>query len=144
MRHHRDAARDEEADRAGHALAALQLDRRAAGRRHQPGGAAERLLAALLIGAERQVDDHQRPFEAATNRLPVQDHHVEGDAERRRHAVEDHADAVADQDDVAMAVDEPRHRRGVGGEADQRRAAFAGRHVRRGDGFPFTCRAHCP
>ena len=40
-------------------------------------------------------------LDAAAHRLAVQDHHVERDADGRRQAVHDHADAVADQHEVA-------------------------------------------
>jgi hypothetical protein len=42
-------------------------------------------------------------FRAAHDRLPVQDHHVEGDADRGGQAVDDHADAVADEEKIALA-----------------------------------------
>ena len=70
MADHRDAALDEEGDRLGHRLAALQLHRRRAGFLEHPRGVAERLLRALLIGAERHVDATRACQEPRTTAAP--------------------------------------------------------------------------
>ena len=58
MAHHRNAARTRKPDRLGHFLAAFELDRwRSRSRPCTRAAAAERLLRALLVAAERQVDD---------------------------------------------------------------------------------------
>ena len=65
MAEHRHAALDQEGDGLGHRRPALELDAGAAGLGHDPGGAAERLRRALLVAAERHIDDHQRLAGAA-------------------------------------------------------------------------------
>ena len=95
---HRDAALDEEADGLGHRLAALELDRGAAGLGHDPGGVAERLLGRFLIAAERHVDDDQRaPVDPRTTAAPcaiiMSTRHRQGAVE----AVDHHAERIADQ-----------------------------------------------
>ena len=78
---------------------ALELDRRAAGSRHDACSIAEGQLGAFLVGAEWDVDDQQRLFEATAHGLAVHDHHLKR-AQRRRQAVEYHADAVANENNV--------------------------------------------
>lgn len=106
MGHHRHAARSKEAYRLGYAFAAFELDCRTAGLRDHASGIAKGLLKTFLIGAERHVDDHQRPFQAPPDRLSVHDHHLERDAKRRRQAVKHHADTVTHQDDIAVRIDQ--------------------------------------
>ena len=61
MAHDRNAALDEEADGLRHAAAALELHGAAAGLLQDPRGGPEGAPRALLIGAERQIDDDERP-----------------------------------------------------------------------------------
>jgi hypothetical protein len=84
----------------------------------------------FLVGAERHVDDQQWPLEAAAHGLAVHDHHVERHIERRRQAVKHHADTVADQNDVAVRIDQPCNGRRICHQADKRHLALPRRNVR--------------
>ena len=133
MAHHRHAAADQERHRLRHVRAALQLDRAGAGLLQHARGVAERLLAAFLVGAERHVDDDQRALRAAHHRPALQDHHVERDRHGRLQPVHDHAERVADQDEVAIAVDDPGRVRVIGGERDDPLAVLASGDIDGGD-----------
>jgi hypothetical protein len=61
----------------------------------------------------------------------VGDHHVERDRQGAVEAIDDHAQRIADQQQVDMRVEPARHLRGVGGEADDRLTALAGADLRR-------------
>jgi hypothetical protein len=61
----------------------------------------------------------------------VQDHHVQRDPDRAWQAVDDHANRIADEDQVAMRVDDLRRGRVIGRQADDRIAALARRDLRR-------------
>ena len=132
MTHHRHAALDQERDGFRHAAAALDLDRAAAGFLQDPRGGHEGLLPRRLVGAERHVDDDERTTRAAHHRMPLQDHHVEGDRHRGLEAVHHHAERVADQDHVAIGVEDARGVRVIGRQAHDRLAALAGADVGRG------------
>jgi len=119
MAEHRDAALDQEGYSFGHGRTALQLHAGTAGLRHYPGRAAERLRRAFLVAAERQVHDHQGRGGAAHDGATMRDHHLERDRHRAGQAVDHHAQAVADQEQVAGRIQKARHRRGVGRQADQ-------------------------
>jgi hypothetical protein len=97
-----------------------------------PRGVAEGDRRALLIGAERHVDHHQRAGRTAHHRLRMHDHQFE----RHRHgglvAVHHHAEGVADQQHVDMGIDDARGMGVVGGERNDRRATLAVANVRRG------------
>ena len=123
---------DEEGDRLGHRLAALQLHRRRAGLLEHARGVAERLLRALLIGAERHVDRDQSVPRTAHHRRAMRAHHLEADRDGRRQAVNHLAEAVADQQEIAMRIEQLRHPHRVGGERDDRLAALARQDRRRG------------
>src|SRR6188768_2303114 len=69
---------------------------------------------------------------AAHHRLPLQDHHLERDRHGRLQAVHHHAERVADQDEIAMPVDQARGVRVIGGERHDRIAALARPDIRRG------------
>ncbi len=129
MRHHRNATFHEKADGLGHLNTPLQLHRARAGFRHQPGGIAKRLLRTFLVAGKGHVDHHHRLFQSARYGLTVQDHHLHRDAKRRGQTVQHHPDAVANQHKIAMTVHELRHRCGIGGQAHQRGAAFAGANI---------------
>ncbi len=124
MAHHRHAAIDQIADGVGHLGAALQLDPGGAGLGHDAGTGAEGLGRALLIGAERQVDDDAGTRRTAHHRLAVIDHHVERDAERRLHAIDHHAERIAHQQHIDMGIEQTGHRRRIGGQHDDRRLAL--------------------
>ncbi|CCV05789.1 hypothetical protein MESS2_1670018 [Mesorhizobium metallidurans STM 2683] len=131
MGHDRHAARGEEADRLGHGLAPLELHRCTTGLRHQARSVAEGLLGAFFIGTEWQVYDHQCSHQTAAHRLAVHDHHVESDAQRRREAVQDHADAVANENDVAVSINQSGDRRSICRQADEWSLAFPHSNIRR-------------
>ena len=132
MPHHRHAALDQERDRLRHPPAAFELDGAAAGLFQNPRRRREGLLPRRFVRAERQIDDHQRALRPAHHREPLQDHHVE----RHRHGglepVHHHAERVADQDEVAIAVENARRVRVIRRQAHDRLAALADADVRRG------------
>ena len=94
--------------------------------------ALEGLLLRRLVGAERHVDHDQRLLGAAHHRMALQDHHVERHRHRGLEPVHHHAERVADQDHVAVFVDEARGMRVIGGQQHDRIAALAGADIRRG------------
>ena len=126
MRHHRNAALAEEADGLAHALAAFELDGAALGFLHHHRRIAERLLRAFLIGAERHVDDDQRPLGAAHHRAAMQDHQVERHGKRRLESMHHHAERVAHQQEVDILVGNRRRMGVIGGERDDGVLALAG------------------
>ncbi len=130
MAHHRNAAQGQIFDGGGHGRAAFDLHPLGAGFLHHSRGAGIGLLGRALIGSERQVDHHHGPARAAHHCLGVQDHHVQGDAHRIGQAVQHHADRVADQQHVARLVEQLRHGRGIGRQADDRLAALARGDIR--------------
>ena len=95
----------------------------------------EGLLLRGFIGTERHVDHHQRAARAAHHRVALQDHHVERDRDRGLEPVHHHAERIADQDEVAMAVEHARGVGVIGGQRDDRLAALAGADIRRGQAF---------
>ena len=103
----------------------------AAGFLENTRGGDKSLLLRGLVGAERQVDHHQRALRAAHHRAALHDHHVEGDRQGALDAVHHHAEQVADQDDVAMLVEDARGVGVIGGERDDRVAALAGADIGR-------------
>ena len=122
---HRHAARGQERDRGRHGDAAFELHGGAPGLGHHAGGRREGLLGRALVGAEREIDHHQRVFRAPHHGLAMRDHHVEGDAQRGRQAVHDHAQRIAHQDHVAMGVEQPRHRGRISGQGHDGHLALA-------------------
>ena len=120
MADHRDSALGQQPDGRRHRFAALELDRRAAGLLHHPRAACERLLGRALIASERHVDRDQGVPASAHHRRAVRAHHVERDGDGRGKAVDHLAKAVADQQHVAMRVEQLRHAHRVGGQRDDR------------------------
>ncbi len=118
------AARHQKGDGLRHLLAALQLNAVAAGFLHQPHGVAERLFLGFLIGSEGKIDDDAGMFDATHDGAAVGDHHVQRDADRRVHAVKHHAEGIADQQQIAMRIEQAGNRRRIGGQADDARLAF--------------------
>ena len=125
MAHDRDAAPDQTVDGFRHVPAAFELDALAADFGHHPGAVAEGLGRRFLVAAERHIDDDAGRLGAAHHGLAVGDHHVEGNAQRAVQAVQHHAQAVADQQQVDMRVEQAGDRRRIGGQTDHRRAALA-------------------
>ena len=95
-----------------------------------------------FVGAERQVDDHQRTPGAAHHRVALQDHHVERDGHRAFEPVHHHAERVPDQDDIAIAVEDARGMRVIRGQANERLAALAGANVGRGQPTALLMHRH--
>jgi hypothetical protein len=133
MRHHGDAALGQKRDGLRHAPAALELDGAATGLLEDARRRHEGLLPRRLIGTERHVDHDQRALRAAHHGVALQDHHVERHRHRALEPVHHHAERVADQDHVAMLVEDARGVRMIGGERDDRLAALAGADVGRGE-----------
>ena len=60
----------------------------------------------------------------------MHDHHVQGHRGRRRQPVDNHPQAVAYQQEIDMRIEHFRHRRSVGGQADNLLAALARDNIR--------------
>ncbi len=101
----------------------------------QARGVHEGLLRAGLVRTERHVDDHEGALRAAHHGLGMQNHHVERDANGIGQAVDHHADAVADQQDIAVRIHDGGHGGAIGGQADERGLALAGADVGGGQAF---------
>ena len=86
---------------------------------------------AFLVGAERHVDDDEGALGAAHHRAPVHDHEFERHRHRRLVAVHHHAEAVAHQEKIAVAVGDRRRVRVVGGERHDGPVPFHGGDVGR-------------
>ena len=135
MRHHRHAPRGQEGNRLGHMHPALQLDRRGAGFGHQPRGVAIGLLGRFLIGPEGHVDHCHGLGQPPHHGAAMQDHHLQRHAHGIGQAVNRHPQAVSDQQHVAVRVQQGRHRRVIGRQADDGLAALAPRDIGHGDAF---------
>ena len=120
MADHRNPALGQEAHRVGHRRTAFQLHRRAARFLHHDRATVERLLGRSFIRAEWHVDRDQGVPAAANDGSPVRDHHVERHGYGGRKPVNDLAEAVADEQQVAMLVEQLRHSHRVGGQRDDR------------------------
>ena len=125
MGHHRDAALGQEADRFRHRLAAFQLDAGAAGFGHNAAGAGKGLLGRCLIGAEGHVDQDDAVIAAAHHGGAMGDHHVERDRQGGGQAIDDLGQRIADQQHVAMRIEQLRLARGIGGQHHQRLVGLA-------------------
>jgi len=88
-----------------------------------------------LIGAKRKIGDDCGARRAAFHCFGVHHHHVKRDAQRVVHAVQHHADGIADQQCVDMRIEQARDRCGVGSQDDDwlapLRAASSGIVTRR-------------
>ena len=132
MAHHGNAALGQERDGLRHPRAAFELHRAAMGFLQYPHRGMKRLLLRGLIGAERHVDHDQRMLRTAHHRVSLQDHHVERHRHRGLETVHDIAEGIADQNDVAMAIDQRRGMRVIGRQHHDRLAVLAGADIRRG------------
>ena len=86
---------------------------------------------AFLVGAERHVDDDESLFRAAHDRLAVHDHQFERHRHGRFVAVHHHAEAVADEQEIAVVVGDRRGVRVIRRQRNDRLAALAGGDVGR-------------
>lgn len=141
MGHHRHPAFGQEADRFRHAPSALELHGSAPGFLHDPHGRAQGLLAAFLIAAERQVHDDQRARRTPHYHRAMGDHQVQAHRNGRVEAVNDHAKAIANEQQVADLVGDPRGEHAIGGERDDGLGGFAAQDVDGRDAAGFRCRA---
>ena len=126
MRHDGHAAFGQEFDRRGHCRAAFEFDRCAAGLGHDAAGAGKGLFGRTFIAAEGHVDDDDAVPAAAHHRRAVRAHHVERDGEGGRETVYYLPQGIADEENVAMRIEQLRHPHGVGGQHDQRFGGGAG------------------
>ena len=115
MRKHGDAGRSEGADLRLHGAAALEFD--AGGPGSDDAACAFHRLLHGVVGVDGKVGDHGGVPCAAGDSPGVVDHVVEGDVRGVRIAEHDHAEGVADEDEIdAGFVHETRGRVIVGGE----------------------------
>ena len=115
--HHRNTGREDAVDRFENLLAALDLHGVGFGLLHDADGRIERHLRIALIGAERQIDDHQRAIDGAHDRAGVIDHHIEGDGKRRFITGHHIGRRIADKNHVdTRGIDDLRHRIVVRGQ----------------------------
>ena len=142
MAHHRNTALRQKSDSFRHAAAAFDLDRSAAGLLHHPRRRHESLLLGGFVTAERHIDHDQRALRAAHHGKPLQDHHVERNRDGRLEPMHHHAERIADQNEIAMAVEQARGVRVVGRETDDRLTSLAGANVRRGQPLDFLLCGH--
>ena len=131
MGHHRNAALGEEVDGLGHAASAFELDRAALRFLDDLRRIVKGLRGALFIGAEGHVDHDERAFGAPHHRASMHDHQVERHRQCRFESVHDHAERVADQQEVDILVGNRRGMGVVGRERDDRLPALAGKDIRR-------------
>ena len=133
MAAHRHPALDQEPDGGCHRDPAFELDGGGTGFPQDAGGTAKRLCRAFLVGPEGEVDEHAGMAGGAHHGGTMRHHHVERDRQRGGQPVDHHPEAVAHQQHVAMRVEQASDRCRVGGEAHDRRPAFAGPDVGNAD-----------
>jgi hypothetical protein len=101
---------------------ARYFDHHGAALLHQPHGVVERLLG-RRVAHERHIDHEEGTPEAPRHATAVIDHLVDGHGHRGIETLNDHAEAIADEDDVgARKIDELREARVVRGKARDRLA----------------------
>ena len=111
MPHDRNAGREDALDRFEDLLAAFELHGVGLGLLHDPDGRVEGHLRIALIGSERQVDHHQRPFDGTHDRTGMINHRIERNGNRRLVTRHDVGGRVAHQNHVdTCGVDDLRHR----------------------------------
>ena len=141
--HDRNAAIDKIADRLRHAPAAFEFDGAAIGFLHHLRGVAKRDRRALLVSAERHVDDDERALRSPHDRLAMHDHQFK----RHRHggfiAVHHHAQAIADEQEIAMIVGDRSRMRMIGRQRHDRLAAFTGGDIGRHLPAALKVDRHC-
>jgi hypothetical protein len=92
----------------------------------------KRLFFRGLVGAERHVDHDQRMLRAAHHGVALQDHHVQRHRHRGLEPMHDIAQGIADQDDIAIAIDQSGGMGVIRGQHHDRLAILAGANIRRG------------
>ena len=102
--HDVDAGVDHAADGGSHVDAALQLDAVAQGLLGEAVGGLDGLLGAHVVGAEGHVADDEGVGSALDHGLDVVDHVIHGHGDGGVIAQHDHAQGVAHQDDLDIAL----------------------------------------
>ncbi len=143
MAHHGHAALGQERDGLRHPRPAFQLHRATMSLFQNPHRGMKRLLLRRLIGAERHVDHHKRMLRAAHHRMALQDHHLERDRHRGLEPVHDVAEGIADQNDVAIAIDQRRGMGVVRRQHHDRLAVLARANIRRSFALDGRLNRHC-
>ena len=72
----------------------------------------------------------------------MRDHHVQSDSQCVVHAIDNHAQGIANQQDIDPVVQDRRDWCGVGGQADKRLATLAGADVGNRNTFLSNRDAH--
>lgn len=106
MGEHRYATAYQEVHGFFHFLTAFQLHRLGAAVGQQAYGVAERLSGRFLVAGERQVGHHAGAPAAAHHRQGVGDHHLQAHSQGTGHAIEHHAQRIADQQQVGVRIEE--------------------------------------
>ena len=120
--HHRNAGRHDGGDGSGTFHAALQLHRRATSFLDQAHGVGDRIRHVDLVGAERQVADHEGSRPRPADRAAMVQHLLHRDRHRAGIAEHERAEAVPHQDHVYTgAVGEACAVKVVGGDHRQTR-----------------------
>jgi hypothetical protein len=132
MAHHGNAALDQERHGLGHPRAALEFDGAAMGFFEDAHRGMKRLLLRGFIGAERHIDHDQRALRAAHHGVALQDHHLQRHRHRGLETVHHIAEGIADQDDVAIAVDQCSGMGVIRSQHHDWLAVLAGADIRRG------------
>jgi hypothetical protein len=92
----------------------------------------ERLLLRGFIGAEGHVDHHKRMLRAAHDGMALQDHHLQRHRHRGFKTVHHIPQGIADQDDVAIAIDQSGGMGVIRGQHHYRFVILARADIRRG------------
>ena len=140
--HHGNAGRNQRGDHLGLLGAALQFHRLAAGLFQDPGGGLDRLVHAGIGGRKRQVHNDQRPFDRPADDFRVVDHLVQGHRQGRLAALDDHRQAVANQNHVHAGLVQQPGRRIVVGRQHGDLAALALHGPETGNGHAFGFAVH--
>ncbi len=121
MAHDGHTARGKIGNRFGHLCAAFDFYARRAGFAQDARGVTEGDFLAFLIGAKGHIDNDERIYRGIHHGAAMADHHLHIGLKRRGFAVENHRDAIAHEEDIAMRVQRARHGRGVGGQGNDGR-----------------------
>jgi hypothetical protein len=115
--HHGNACLDDLVDGGGGARTPLELDGLGCTLLDKPPRVLEGDFRAHLVAHERHIDGQVSRTQPASDASAVVDHVLEGHAQGVRMALDDHADAVADEDDVDVGgIDQTRHGGVIGGD----------------------------
>jgi hypothetical protein len=93
--------------------------------RRDPGSIGKGLLRRFFIAAERQIHDHDRPVRSAHHGRAMRDHHVQRHLHGGIQAINHLPQRIADQQHIAMLVEDLRHAGRIGGQHDDGFAILA-------------------